>query len=178
MGLCYYNETPRLILRTSLPEDASALAAKRSADFVKKYNLYKDCDSSQMLLEIENYDCLTLIERESGDIIGSVSVRDDVFRYHTGALLLHAWLTEGTAYRGYMLEALVPLMRYLFENKTDRISVQIFSGNIASAKLAGKLGFVKEGCLKDAVRLFDGSVVDLELYSVDKKSFFKFHSLY
>ena len=171
----YYNETERLIVRSAEPRDAAALAIGRSCGFVKRYNLYRDCGEEQMLLELENYDNVVLERKDNGAVIGCISIREDDFRYRTDALLLQAWLSEDTAYRGYMREAIVPLMEYLFENYTCRISARAFSENSPSIALLKKLGFVSEGYLRDALVNDNGKTFDVCLYTMSKKEFSDFY---
>ena len=164
-GSDFYKETERLILRTPTPEDANALALARSTEFVMRYNLYEKCDKEQILRELESYDHVLLAEKESKKIIGCISLRDDPVRYHTDSITLHAWLIEEMAYKGYMLEALTEIINELFLIY-QRISVQIFSQNTASLRLAKKLGFEEEGYIKQAVKNKNGEIFDVVLLSL------------
>lgn len=161
----FYKETERLILRTPTPNDAAELASARSTEFVMRYNLYEECDKEQILRELDSYDHVLLAEKESKKIIGCVSLRDDPVRYHTDSVTLHAWLIEEMAYKGYMAEALNEIINELFL-VYQRISVQIFSQNTASLRLAKKLGFEEEGYIKQAVKNKKGEIFDVVLLSL------------
>ena len=170
--MAFYCETERLILRSPLREDAEALAAARSTEFVMKYNLYQPCDAQQILKEMEAYEHIVLVRREDAAIIGCVSVREDDLRYRMDSVTLHAWLIRETAYQGYMAEALKPLFHVLFVTRGhERIAVQIMSENTASMRLAEKIGFEREGYLKRALRNSKGQVFDLALYSLDRETY-------
>lgn len=164
-GSDFYKETERLILRTPTPNDASELASARSTEFVMRYNLYEECDKEQILRELDSYDHVLLAEKESKKIIGCISLRDDPVRYHTDSVTLHAWLIEEMAYKGYMAEALNEIINELFL-VYQRISVQIFSQNTASLRLAKKLGFEEEGYIKQAVKNKKGEIFDVVLLSL------------
>ena len=164
-GSDFYKETERLILRTPTPNDAAELASARSTEFVMRYNLYEECDKEQILRELDSYDHVLLAEKESKKIIGCVSLRDDPVRYHTDSVTLHAWLIEEMAYKGYMAEALNEIINELFLIY-QRISVQIFSQNTASLRLAKKLGFEEEGYIKQAVKNKKGEIFDVVLLSL------------
>ena len=164
-GSDFYKETERLILRTPTPNDAAELASARSTEFVMRYNLYEECDKEQILRELDSYDHVLLAEKESKKIIGCVSLRDDPVRYHTDSVTLHAWLIEEMAYKGYMAEALNEIINELFL-VYQRISVQIFSQNTASLRLAKKLGFEEEGYIKQAVKNKKGEIFDVVLLSL------------
>jgi RimJ/RimL family protein N-acetyltransferase len=157
--------TERLILRLPTVNDAEDIAKNRSTDFVMRYNLYAACDAEQIISELENYEHILLTEAESGKIIGCVSLRDDPIRYHAGSITLHAWLIEEKAYNGYMAEALRAIIPYLF-TKYDMLSVEIFSENTASIRLAKKLGFEQYGFIRKVILTPGGKIVDLILMSM------------
>lgn len=165
----FYIKTERLILRIPTNDDAQEIANARSTDFVMRYNLYTKCDAEQIITELEYYEHILLVESATEKIIGCVSLRDDPIRYHTDSITLHAWLIREKAYSGYMAEALKEIIPYLF-SEYNRISVQIFSENTASIRLAQKLGFEQEGYIKKAVKAFDGKIFDLVLMSLEKEN--------
>lgn len=166
----FYYETGRLILRTPQNGDAQVLAAERSTDFVLRYNLYRSCTAQDIKDEFDIYPHFILELKENHTVIGCVSVRDDDFRYHMGAKEILAWLTEDCARKGYMSEALQPIMGAIFQN-TERISARIFAPNKGSLALAEKLGFRKEGYLKRALKKENGEVFDVVLLSLSREEF-------
>jgi ribosomal-protein-alanine N-acetyltransferase len=71
--------------------------------------------------------------------------------------------------KGYMAEALAAAFQWGFENiALNRIEAQIHPDNTPSIKLAGSLGFVKEGCLRD-VGLWGGKYHDMLQFSLLKR---------
>ena len=165
-----YIKTERLILRAPKLADASDIAKKRSTDFVMRYNLYAECDAEQIISELENYEHILLVEALTNKIIGCISLRDDPVRYHVDSITLHAWLIEEKAYNGYMAEALKAIIPILFL-EYSRLSIQIFSKNTASIRLAQRLGFEQEGYIKQAVKAPSGEIFDLVLMSMERNTF-------
>ena len=164
----FYKETERLILRSPTKSDAQILAQKRSTEFVMRYNLYKPCDSKEIKEELTLFEHILLVSKNDASVIGSLSVKDDYLRYGVDSVSLQAWLTEDMSGQGYMAEALEVILEYLLvDRQHERISVQIFSVNKASVRLAEKLGFKQEGYLKRAVKNHKGQVFDVVLYSMD-----------
>ena len=170
----FYKETARLILRAPKAGDAEILAAKRSTPFVLRYNLYRPCDAAQITREFELYEHIVLAEKEGGKVIGCVSVREDHLRYGVNSCSLQAWLAEEEANRGYMTEALDAVLFYLLEGGiAERVAAYVFADNHASLRLCEKLGFVREGCLAQAVKNQNGQVFDLVLLSIDRETYEK-----
>ena len=164
----FYKETSRLILRSPKSEDALDFAQKRSSPFVLKYNLYSPCDKERVLSEFENNFSILIILKETNTLIGEVRIKDDGFRFHTNSKELQFWLTEDCARQGYMTETLNFIIDFLFSSgKADKIAVRVFSENVASCKLVEKLGFNKEGYLKNAIKNYDGKIFDLVCYVLE-----------
>ena len=166
----FYKETERLILRSPVDGDAKTVAALRSTDFVTRYNLYEPCDAGQIKKEFAAYEHILLLSKNTGEIIGCISIREDHTRYRMDSVSLQAWLVRESAYQGYMAEALIPVLEELFRS-CERVAIQILSENTASIRLAEKLGFEREGYLKRAIRNSKGEVFDLVLLSLDADSF-------
>jgi RimJ/RimL family protein N-acetyltransferase len=85
------------------------------------------------------------------------------------------WLAQSEWRKGYMSEAVKMLIDWAFENEDGingqallRISSNIYGGNEASAGVLRKVGFVKEGVMRDAV--WKGGVVrDLLVFGLTRK---------
>jgi len=69
--------------------------------------------------------------------------------------------------RGYMYEATKGFIGYAFETlNLRRIGADVYSSNGNSEKLLTKLGFVKEGLLRENHELYTGEVVDTTVYGL------------
>lgn len=76
---------------------------------------------------------------------------------------------------GYMTEAVSAVLKYAFEKmELDRICAGHFPHNHRSEKVLLKCGFVMEGCLRRARRLYDGTVYDVVIYSLLKEEYEKY----
>lgn len=164
-----YLETDRLRLRAPTPDDAHALAVERSCDFVMRYNLYRPSTAEEIAEELEAFEHIIVEKSDTGELVGCISLRDDALRYHIDSLEIQAWLAERFAGQGYMTEALRALIPRLFtEREIDLLSVRIMSANTASVRLVEGIGFKKEGCIRRAVRHYDGRVFDMLVYSITR----------
>ena len=64
------------------------------------------------------------------------------------------------------------MIDYIFTSTSaDIISIKAFDKNIASLRLAKKLGFLEEGYLRHAVKNGNGEVFDLVLFSLSKNDY-------
>jgi ribosomal-protein-alanine N-acetyltransferase len=68
--------------------------------------------------------------------------------------------------RGIMTEALTAVLQFGFEKMAlNRVEALVITGNEASCRLLGKLGFQKEGTLRQ-YELVKGRYVDMEMFSI------------
>ncbi len=67
-----------------------------------------------------------------------------------------------------MSEALNVVIDYLFDQGKEVISARAFVGNESSKRLLLKLGFVLEGCLRKAVKGYQGIIYDDLVFSLIK----------
>ena len=70
-----------------------------------------------------------------------------------------------------MTEAMQALIEMLFAQGVQVLSLRCYAENIASAKLAEKLGFVKEGCIRHAVLDRNGVIHDDCIYSLTREEY-------
>lgn len=84
--------------------------------------------------------------------VGNVSIWHVSRGYHSGEL--GYWIRTGETGRGVATEAAGALLRVGFEQLgMHRIVVRIAAGNLASERVAQKLGFTWEGLLRDEVKI-------------------------
>ena len=169
-----YIQTQRLILRSTTEVDAPVLATLRSTDFVMKYNLYQPCNANDILQEMQFKEMLTILLKDEKTIIGCVCIKEDDMRYHVDSLDLEGWLSEEFAGFGYMSECFKAILKELFVVRMHaRVTSKIFSENTACLRLIEKLGFIKEGFLRQAVKHPCGKIFDVVLYSMDQNEYKK-----
>lgn len=169
-------ETERLILRGAQPGDEKDLFEIRNDEFVLRYNCMKpitmDELAEQIRKDMESEDIFCIVIKESGRVIGMIDVGQDTLRYGVKALGLSYYLGEAYTAKGYMTEALREIMRHVFEDReADILSIRAFKDNLASRKLAEKLGFVNEGCIRQAVKGYKDIIYDDMIYSILKEEY-------
>jgi len=166
--------TGRLLLRPLGADDAPALLAIFSDPAVMRYWSTPPWDSKDKahaeithdLKEMANGKYLRLgIERtQDRTLIGNCTLFSIVAhcrRAEVGyALSSSAWG------RGYMNEALHALLNWGFSQLgLNRVEADIDPRNKASAKILERLGFQKEGCLRERW-IVDGEISDTALYGL------------
>lgn len=78
------------------------------------------------------------------------------------------WISEGFSGKGIITKACQRLIRFCFEEAgLNRIEIKCATSNQRSAAVAERLGFRKEGIMREA-ELVNGEFLDLNLYSLLK----------
>ncbi|MGZ5158132.1 MAG: GNAT family N-acetyltransferase [Caldimonas sp.] len=166
--------TERLLMRPFADADAPVLFALFSDPRVTRYLSRPPWPSLQTAHEriardiaslgAGEYLCLAVERTDTGTVIGECSL----FNFMTQCR--RAELGYGLAFeawgRGYMNEALVALLEFGFsELALNRVEADIDPRNTASARRLERLGFRKEGHLRERW-IVDGEVSDTGLYGL------------
>ncbi len=149
--------TNRLILRKLTPEvfdyiyrDLSesqqiiflGLSSKEALEVEKRKYEAGLCTYNKRFLYFQ------LLEKESRDILGWCGYHT-WYLDHDRAEIGYGLFEEKFKRKGYMSEAILPIVNYGFEKmKLNRIEAFISPSNTASLKLVNKLNFIKEGHLR------------------------------
>ncbi len=160
-------ETERLILRHPVVRDAEDYYGFYNSDFVLKYNAMVPCTLEQLRQRFTKEDPSTLVLqlKDTGKVIGEISVQEDSLRYGVASKELSYLLGEDHARQGYMKEALLALIEYLFENETlECVSARCFAPNTASLALLKSLGFQQVGYIPRCVKGYGGIIFDDTLH--------------
>lgn len=174
-------ETKRLVLRKVTKEDATSMLNYLSDEVVMKYYGLEPFKSiNDALDEISWYQSIHnnktgirwgITLKEQGDVIGSCGFHNNVsqhFRTEIGFELSKEQWGKGIA-----LEAVQAIINYGFEHMNfQRIEALIEPPNRASIKLVEKLGFIREGLLRN-YEFTCGKFDDLYMYSLLKEDFDK-----
>ena len=166
--------TPRLALRPLGPADAAALFALYSdAEFMRYWSSPPWTDPAQALAMIDSdqrgmaageHLRLGIFLREGGALVGTCSL------FHRVESCRRAEVGYGIApahwRRGYMTEAVGALIGHAFgPMQLHRLEADIDPRNVASARSLEKLGFVREGLLRERWIVGD-EVSDSALYGL------------
>jgi RimJ/RimL family protein N-acetyltransferase len=160
--------TPRLVLRRFVPADAPAMAAYRSDPDVARYQSWTapyPVDRAEVFIdslasghpdEPGGWYQIAIAERTHPDrILGDCAFhpRPDEPRVTDIGFTL---AREGQG-RGYATEAVGELVRYLFEERgKHKVAADCDTRNAASWRLLERLGFTREGWLRESFEDEDG----------------------
>jgi len=168
-------ETPRLILRQAVREDAEAMLRNWASDpEVTKYMTWPphaNIEVTQNVLESwleeyekENYYQWMIVLKQIGEPIGTISVvrqNPRVEEAEIGYCLGRAWW-----HRGIMSEALAAVMNYLFtEVGMNRIAARHDPNNPHSGGVMRKCGMIYEGTSRSSDRNNQG-ICDAAQYAI------------
>ncbi|HSL77199.1 MAG TPA: GNAT family protein [Candidatus Limnocylindrales bacterium] len=108
---------------------------------------------------------MLLITADDDRMVGSIEWFPTL-RYLSEVELSYHLFDRADDGKGYVSEAVLLLVRYLFENKTfNRIRLVIHPDNLGSRRVAEKAGFELEGLMRGAF-LSRGRYQDVELWSI------------
>lgn len=167
-------ETKNLIIRRAKIEDKNDLYEMLNSEFILRYNAMTPA-SSMIATEIvtkdaDNPNAFYLESKKDHHLIGVVSFEEDSLRYLVNSLCLSYYMNEKYTGKGYMHEALVAIITHMFSTtEIELISARSFIANTPSQNVLIKLGFTKEGCLRQAVKGYKDIVYDDLLFSLLKK---------
>lgn len=106
-----------------------------------------------------------IIESESDGIVGEIGCFKAAPYYLDGREIYYR-IFAGARGRGYATEALRLFVRFFFESTSmNRLQALTVDGNAASEHILEKVGFQREGRLRQA-RWLKGKVVDLNMFSL------------
>ena len=164
--------TARLILRLAIPEDAEAIFAYRSHPVTNRYQgwIPASVEEVREALKANTPDRpdrwlqFAIVEATENKVIGDVSM------HYTSATQMQAEIGCALDRRyhrqGYAEEAVSALLDYLFRMlQLHRVEVSIDPRNVATTRLAERLGFRKEGLLLENFWL-RGEWVDSVVYAI------------
>ncbi len=101
---------------------------------------------------------LGIFERETGLLVGNVEL--DAVDPRRRQAELGYWVRADRTGRGYAGEAARAMLWYAFETlRMHKVRADVAVGNVASARVLDKLGFVREGTLRED-RLIGNDFVD------------------
>ncbi|MDL1896536.1 GNAT family N-acetyltransferase [Anaerolineae bacterium CFX7] len=176
-------ETQRLVLREIRESDAEAVFEIFGDDAVTRYYdlaTFTDVDQARLLIARMN------ARNANGDALRwGIALRENDVVIGTGGFNAFArgWLRAGIGYdlaraywnRGYMTEALRAMAQYGFEKTPalglalNRIEALVVPGNVASARVLTKVGFQREGILRE-YGFWKNRFWDLEMFALLKQT--------
>lgn len=168
-------ETSRLWLRETTPADARVLFAIHSdAEAMRWFGTEPLPDEQAAQKVIDGWAAARTLanpgirwgieRRDDGRLIGTCGM----FRWNRPwrACMVGYELARDAWGQGYMREALLAMLGFGFvQMQLNRVEAQVHPDNLASLKLVERLGFVREGLLREA-GWWDGQAQDLLQFSL------------
>lgn len=170
-------ETERLILRMWDKKDANALyqyAKNPNVGPNAGWKPHKDPAESRTIITdlfLVNM-CWAIIDKKTGKLIGSIGLEEDNLRPSVRSKELGYSLSEDFWGKGIMTEAAKRLVKYSFEElKLDILCIRTGDDNKRSQSVIRKCGFVYEGTLRRAYKIYDGSIRETRCHSILKEEY-------
>ncbi|MBC3795669.1 GNAT family N-acetyltransferase [Acetobacterium tundrae] len=111
------------------------------------------------------------IEKEK-QIIGSIGLIEDPHRQNDQARMLGYALSEDHWGQGMMTEAARAVLAYGFDTLgLSLISVVHYPSNLGSQRVIEKCGFLYEGTIRQAEKIYTGEIRDIKAYSISSEEF-------
>lgn len=167
-------ETDRLVVRPVLESDLTDLLDLNSNEEVTSLLPYRTwsalTDAEAWLGRTRAMEAtgqavqFVVVMKETGRVIGTCLL----FRFEAGSARIELGYVLGRPYwgRGLMHEALAGVLRCAFETMgIRRVEAEVDIRNAPSARLLGRLGFTKEGLLRQRW-VAKGEVRDVEMFGL------------
>jgi putative acetyltransferase len=133
---------------------------------------HSNIEESRDILEafMDNEEVWALVLKENNKLIGSIGLHKDQLRSATDVKMLGYVLSEVYWGQGIMYEAAQAAIQYAFEYQDIvLLTVHHYSYNNRSKRVIDKCGFQYEGTLRHCSKIYNGSVYDLDCYSMTKE---------
>lgn len=161
---------PTVVLRPLGPEHVDDLmAAMSEPDTLRLTGTHATFDREQIVrhcaTRAEQHDRLdyAILARTTGAFLGDLAINDlDADNRSCGFRIA---LRSQFAGQGYGSEATRLIVDHVFTSGLHRIALEVYAFNPRARRVYEKVGFKKEGTLRDAL-LWDGQWVDAELMSL------------
>lgn len=173
----YVDEAAGIYLRPMVLEDTDSIIAWRNSEGVRRKFIYQEPFTREGheqwirdMVEKGRAVQMMICDLATQEALGSVYIRD-IDRKHNKAEY-GIFIGEAQARgRGVGTAAGKLMLRYCFEEeKLHRVYLRVFADNYQAIGSYEKAGFVREGCLKDDVRI-DGEYRDMIwMAAVQKKN--------
>lgn len=170
--------TQRLILRTFKLSDAAdefEIASLHEVGFNAGFKPHDTIEDSEKIIAhfIAQDEVWAIEHKVSGKVIGSIGLHVDKFRHDVNSKEIGFVLSPTYQKQGLMYEAVMAVLEYGFKNmRLSLIGANHFSFNESSKNIIQKAGFVFDGIIRRQRRLFDGTKVDLHIYTLSKQQYF------
>lgn len=171
--------TPRLHLRRLTPEAYKFVFGTYSEEQLRAFFGHNTAEEmTKERLRFENglttfnksFSNFQLIDKQTGMVVGGCGFHTWYLDHRRAEIGYHLY-NDQFKNQGFMSEALPNILRYGFEEMNlNRVEAFIGANNVASLKLVEKLGFIKEGHLRQHYAKGD-QIEDSILFSLLRSDF-------
>lgn len=142
-----------------------------AAGWAPHRTIFDSVDLIMRVLKPQGVFCIR--PKDTGRAIGTISLSEDMHRPGIRCMELGYSMDEDFWGYGYMTEAVRAVMKHGFGNLgLDRISVSTGPENEGSQNIIRKCGFTYEGTLRQAFRVYDGSIRDVMCFSISREEYY------
>jgi ribosomal-protein-alanine N-acetyltransferase len=169
--------TERLLLRRFSEDDAEEVfAIAKDPDVGPRAGWHPHADVEETLSVLREIimpsDAFAVTLKDSGKIIGNISIENDRYRPDANSGELGYWLGKEYWGNGYMTEAARAVIDYAFGEKgLSMLGICTSPVNARSQGVIKKCGFVYEGTIRRTFKTFDGTLRDSRVYSMTKEEY-------
>ena len=140
---------------------------------------HKNIDETRSVLLniIHNKESFAIVEKTSNKVIGSIGLYNDNKREEPNCKMIGYVLNRNYWGKGIMQEAVLSLINFVFtKTQIVLLSIYHFPSNLRSKRVIEKCGFLYEGTIRNATRLYNGAMVDNMCYSLTREEFMSWQS--
>lgn len=133
-------------------------------------------EDSEKILKVfmEGDEVLAIVWKGNNKVIGSLGLHKDQLRSTEDVKMLGYVLSEDYWGKGITTEAAKTVIKYAFEDMgLAMVTVHHYDYNVRSRRVIDKCGFLYEGTLRHATKLYNGNTYDLVCYSLTKDEWMK-----
>ncbi|HEY6539804.1 MAG TPA: GNAT family N-acetyltransferase [Ktedonobacteraceae bacterium] len=108
---------------------------------------------------------MSIWEAATNHFLGGIGLH--VHSWDTGYFEIGYWIRASAEGHGYIMEAVGLLANYAFDTlKATRLEIRCDELNVRSAAIPQRLGFVREGCLRNNATAPDGRIRNTLVFSL------------
>ena len=179
----YHIETERVILRCYQVADAAAMSEVilRNHDHLNPWMPWAVRDQhtpafccNLIRTFIGNYNLgidypMAIIDRRDGRYIGGTGLHT---RVGNGALEIGYWIDRQHARQGFSTHVAAALTKVGFEYEAvHRMNIHMQVGNIGSERIPVRLGYVREGLMREFNHLSEGKYADIHRFTMLREEY-------
>jgi len=106
-----------------------------------------------------------MFERDTGRFLGGAGLHR--IDWHIGAFEIGYWIRRTGEGRGHVTQTVQLLTSFAFKSlNANRVFIRCAAGNLRSAAVAKRAGFIYEGSIRNSIKDADGNLHDALMFSL------------